>query len=97
MIQGPFRAEISVSEQLVTLFLDNLYAGRFPARVPAGIEPQQTRVIEKTTGGVIRLEGNLSIASETAEPAAGTIAVSQKDASDILSILSENSTILIRK
>lgn len=38
VIQGPFRAEVNLTTQQLTLFLDDLYAGRFPIKV--GKDPQ---------------------------------------------------------
>jgi lipoprotein-anchoring transpeptidase ErfK/SrfK len=33
VVRGPFRAEVSVDESELTLFLDQLYAGRFPVTI----------------------------------------------------------------
>lgn len=38
VIQGPFRAEVNLTTKQLTLFLDDLYAGRFPVEV--GNDPQ---------------------------------------------------------
>ena len=39
-IQGPFRAEISLVDRMMTLYLDDLYAGRFPIRVGSSGTPR---------------------------------------------------------
>ncbi|MFW6172057.1 MAG: L,D-transpeptidase family protein [Planctomycetota bacterium] len=38
VVSGPFRAEVDLGQQELTVFLDRLYAGRFPVTV--GTEPQ---------------------------------------------------------
>ncbi len=40
VVTGPFRAEVSLSQQELTLFLGDLYAGRFPIAVGSDPAPQ---------------------------------------------------------
>ena len=39
-IQGPFEATISLNDKMLTLFVDGLYAGRYPVRVGISGEPR---------------------------------------------------------
>ena len=52
VVQGPFRADVDLKSQELTLFLDRLYAGRFP--IALGIDPQpiegQFQVRDKRPG-----------------------------------------------
>lgn len=52
VVRGPFRAEISLTKNELTLFADNLYAGRFPINIgndPAPL-PGQYQVNDKQPG-----------------------------------------------
>ena len=52
VVRGPFRAEVSLSKSELTLFVDKLYAGRFPISVgndPAPI-PGQYQINDKQPG-----------------------------------------------
>ncbi len=53
VINGPFHAEVDLSSKTLTLFLKNLYAGRFPIRVGISGEarPGQYRVVAKSAQG----------------------------------------------
>jgi LysM repeat protein len=53
VINGPFHAEVNLSKKTLTLFLKNLYAGRFPIRVGISGEtrPGQFRVVAKSAHG----------------------------------------------
>lgn len=52
IVQGPFRADVDLKRQELTLFAGQLYAGRFPVSVGKEPEPQpgEFRVLEKQTG-----------------------------------------------
>ncbi len=53
VINGPFHAEVDLSSKTLTLFLKNLYAGRFPIRVgtSGNASPGQFRVVAKSAQG----------------------------------------------
>ncbi len=53
MIEGPFSAEIDTKQKVMTLFLDDLYAGRFPIRVgiSGSPNPGSFRVLLKSPEG----------------------------------------------
>ena len=49
VINGPFHAEVDLTKKTLTLFLKNLYAGRFPIRVgiSGDVRSGQFRVVAK--------------------------------------------------
>ncbi len=124
VVRGPFRAEVSLSQNELTLFADKLYAGRFAITVGADPAPQpgEYRVQDKQPGRTyyagdgqtvsiddpsnpygrvwIDLGGSLCIHgsspnASTSRP--GCIALNETDASDIYSILSQGSSVTIRR
>lgn len=52
-IRGPFHGEVSLTNKTLTLYLDNLYAGRFPIRIGISGEPGpgDYRVVAKSVQG----------------------------------------------
>lgn len=53
VVRGPFRAEVNLTRQRLTLWLDNMYAGSFPIRVGREPSPETgtLRVADKTDKG----------------------------------------------
>jgi len=53
VIPGPFRAEVDMSDQVMTLFLGELYAGRYPVRIGISGDPKpgSHRVLLKSADG----------------------------------------------
>lgn len=53
VINGPFHAEVDLTKKTLTLFLKNLYAGRFPIRVgiSGDVRSGQFRVVAKSAEG----------------------------------------------
>lgn len=104
-IAGPFRAEIDRTSQTVTLFLDELYAGRFKCiSVAAGMPPGTFLVENKMESGhpagQFLLQTNNPTVSLHAQPAAGSpsgCCFTQGDARDLFSILSVGSEIKITR
>jgi hypothetical protein len=48
VVRGPFRAEVSLDRREITLFTENLYAGRFPFELGGQrVTPGEYRVVEK--------------------------------------------------
>lgn len=124
IVRGPFRAEVDLSGQQLTLFLGDLYAGRFeigvgndPAPKPGTYtvqEKQTSRVYYDRTGVPVPagspnnpygkmwldLGGQISIhgSPNTVQPTdAGCISVAGDYADDIYGILSQGSSVTIRR
>lgn len=53
MINGPFHAEVDISTQTLTLFLKDLYAGRFPVKIGISGDPRpgEFNVVAKSVQG----------------------------------------------
>ncbi len=53
IVRGPFRTEINLQDNVMTMFLDDLYAGRFPIRVGISGEPKpgEFKVLVKSEVG----------------------------------------------
>ena len=53
IVRGPFNVEIDMSDSMMTLFLGNLYAGRYPVKIgiSGNPKPGQYRVLVKSTAG----------------------------------------------
>ncbi len=53
IVRGPFRTEINLEDQVMTMFLGDLYAGRFPIRVGISGEPKpgEFKVLVKSEAG----------------------------------------------
>ena len=53
MINGPFHAEVDMSSQTLTLYLKNLYAGRFPVKlgISGNPRPGDYNVVAKSVHG----------------------------------------------
>ena len=122
-IPGPVNATIRLNNDVMTLFVDGLYAGRFNVKVGSAGSPRQGdfKVVGKLPNGHdwadasgayppghpnnhygknwIGLEGSLclhAVDANTVDGHQGCIGLSEKDASDLFSILSEGSTVSIR-
>lgn len=105
VIKGPFNANLQLSEQTLTLFLDNMYAGRFKTQASATIRPGEYRVSTKVASGgplgrfqvelVNRATGE-TCSLHSAEGNAGSIGLSSNDAEDLFGILSVGSSVNIK-
>ena len=99
VILGPFNAEIDTTEKTLTLIAKRMYAGSFKIRttqIPSsGIASIESKSNEGAFGPQILLQGGTKIAS-TAEPSESSIGLSDREVSDLYSILSESSHIKIR-
>ncbi len=122
-VPGPFHAELNLEARVITLFLGDLYAGRFPVVIGTSGEPKPGtfEVVLKSESGYtwrdstgkefppdaeengygphwIGLSGALcihAIRQGTEDGHAGCIGLSQQDAMDLFSILSEQSKFTI--
>lgn len=112
MVKGPFRAVVSLSRSEITVFLDDLYAGRFPITVGNDPAPQEGvyAVLEKKSGtdpATSASQGEVwlnlgkrmcihSVSSSQIDSQSGCIRLSAIDARDLASILSQGSLVTIR-
>lgn len=104
-IAGPFRAEIDRQSQTVTLFLDELYAGRFKCvsispDMPLGASRIENKMESGHPAGQFLLQTSNPAVSLHAQPAAGSpngCCFTQGDARDLFSILSVGSEIKITR
>ncbi|QEF97509.1 L,D-transpeptidase catalytic domain [Stieleria maiorica] len=124
MVRGPFRAEVDLTSQQLTLFLGDLYAGRFeiavgndPAPTPGTytVQEKQTSHVFYDRSGVpipagspdnpygkmwLDLGGQISIhgSPNTVQPTKnGCISVAGDYADDVYGILSQGSSVTIRR
>ena len=122
-ITGPINATVSLDNDILTLFVDDLYAGRFNVKVGTSGTPRpgKFKVVGKLPNGHdwqdasgiyppghpnnhygknwIALEGSLclhAVDANIVDGHPGCIGLSDKDATDLFSILSEGSTVTIR-
>ena len=124
VVRGPFRAEVNLSTNELTLFLGDLYAGRFPIGVGADPAPKpgtftiQDKQTERTyynragspvppgtpgnpygniwldLGGQLCIHGSPSTTSPTDK---GCISLAADFADDLYGILSQGSSVTIRR
>lgn len=102
-VGGPFRAELDLRTQMVTLFLDELYAGRFRCvslapDLQAGSWRVENKLESGHPSGQFLVQTGNPVVSLHAQPAAGTptgCCFTQSDARDLFSILSVGSEIKI--
>ncbi|MFN5322979.1 MAG: LysM peptidoglycan-binding domain-containing protein [Planctomycetota bacterium] len=102
-VSGPFRAELDVNRQLLTLYLDELYAGRFrcvslSANLPAGVWKIENKVENKHPAGQFLLQTKHPEVSLHGQPADGApvgCCFAQDDAKDLFWILSVGSEIKV--
>ena len=103
LVGGPFRAVISLQQQLLTLFYGDRYAGRFPVEVVGTVREASTRVRTKNNANVqtpwIELDNGLRICGPALDPrnarrsaAAPCAVLSQQDVEDIYDILQVQSS-----
>lgn len=108
MVQGPFHAEIDLSKKVMTLFVDDLYAGQFAVQVDdkPTIEPGQYGVQQKSSQGsngqsaayLIALNNGVCIqASSEADSSPSCIGLKPKDAADLFIIFTEQSQFFIKR
>lgn len=101
IVRGPFRAEIDSQRQEMTLFLDQLYAGRFAidtskcASIPTG--PLSVKNIVAGANGEFKLEldNGLYLCAANSSASTNSIELSVADAKDLFGILSTNSQVTI--
>jgi lipoprotein-anchoring transpeptidase ErfK/SrfK len=124
VVRGPFRADVDLEQKELTLFLGDLYAGRFPVAVGADPTPkpgtftvqdkQQSRTFYDASGSPVPpgspenpygsvwmdLGGQLCIhgsPSTTSANEKGCISLAADYADDLYGILSQGSSVTIRR
>ena len=104
VVQGPFHAQLDTRSNTLTLFLNNMYAGRFSAKVGTA-KPGNYQVRSKTASGdplgsfLLSLSdpstGNRS-SMHTSSGLQDSIGLSASDAEDLFGILSVGSEVTIK-
>ncbi len=101
-VSGPFQAVVECTQRELTLYVDGLYAGRFPITqcdpgLPAGDFEVTTKSARDQQHGdfTVMLNSGMPLHAE-AEGAQG-IAFQRKDAQDLFGILSVGSRVTIRR
>lgn len=102
-VSGPFRAELDLTNQTLTLFLDGLYAGRFrcvslASNLSAGSWKIENKVENGHPAGQFLMQTNQPEVNLHAQPADGNptgCCFAQGDARDLFSILSVGSEIKV--
>lgn len=124
VVRGPFRAEVDLTRNELTIFLGDLYAGRFPIAVGSAPPPQEgtytvqdkqsARTFYDATGAPIPAGdarnpyGNVWLdlgkqlcihgSPDRSEPTdKGCISLRGADADDLFGILSQGSSVVIRR
>lgn len=104
VIKGPFNASLDTNRQTLTLFLNEMYAGRFQATAITRPDPGTYRVTSKVANGgglgsfqveLTHTETGAKCNFHAAEFAQGSIGLSPNDAEDLFGILSTGSTVTI--
>ena len=102
MIQGPFDAEIDTEKGVMTLYLDQMYAGRFRVRSGNSIEAGDFKIVDKSARGNeqkpfwIGLSGGINMfGSDNPTVSDSDIGLSEDEASDVFSILSASSKVRV--
>jgi LysM repeat protein len=109
VIRGPFNAQLNCQQDYLALFVDGLYAGRFPvqggktltkpdgpyavAKFAADNPTNQSRRPYISLGGDLYL----FVPDNSTPPAAGSLGISQRDMEDVFDMLSERSKVTIRR
>ena len=102
IIQGPFDAEIDSAGSVMTLFLNNMYAGRFSIGSKSVLNSGEFRIIDKSaadkTGRPYWIELNNGVAIYGSDQGAiegNEIALNPSEAEELFSILSATSNIRV--
>ncbi len=105
IIRGPFNATLDTTNQTLTLFLDNMYAGRFQATAMKQLGQGTYRVTSKIANGgplgsfqveLTHTTTGSKCSLHAAENAQGSVGLSSNDAEDLFGILSNGSTVTIQ-
>jgi hypothetical protein len=102
IIEGPFDAEVDAENGVMTLYLQQMYAGRFHVRTGDAVKSGEFSVVDKIPRGSeqgdywIRLDRgfHLHASSETTIPA-DSIALENQEAAEVFAILSASSKVKV--
>jgi len=109
VIRGPFNAQLNCQQNTLALFVDGLYAGRFPMQGGQTLtKPDGPYAVAKFAADnpvnssrrpYISLGGDLYlfVPDNTTPPSTGSLGISQRDMEDVFDMLSERSRITIRR
>jgi LysM repeat protein len=104
-VRGPFNAVVHAGQRELTLYVNSLYAGRFPlAAAPTGLSSGSWQIADKKEAGhtcgpyclQLNQPGLALHAADAASGAAGGLAFQTADAKDLFNILTVGSTVSIR-
>lgn len=102
LVQGPFDAEIDSQTQRLTLFLDDLYAGRFNIHPGSSIAQGEFQIVDKSAQDhldrpywIALNNGGSIFASDTVPSDANEIGMTPREAEEIFSILSATSKVTV--
>lgn len=109
IVNGPFHAQVDLSDQMLTLFIKGLFAGQFRVVVSSSMAPAPGRygVMQRVPSGSgnaigapdrIVFNGNLQLlpVDQPDQLPAGCLGLSPGDAPELFAILSEASQLLIQ-
>lgn len=101
-VQGPFDAEIDADQGIMTLYLDDLYAGRFEIRSGRAIPSGEFQIVDKSVRDEsnrpfwMELNNGASIFASTDAPSdQSAIGMDLEEAEEVFSILSASSRIRV--
>jgi LysM repeat protein len=109
VLRGPFNAQLNCQQDCLALFVDGLYAGRFPIQgsrtltKPDGSYPVAKFAADNPANSIrrpyISLGGDLYLFAPDAAspPTAGALGMGQRDMEDVFDMLSERSKVTIRR
>jgi LysM repeat protein len=109
VIRGPFNAQLNCQQDYLALFVDGLYAGRFPVQGSKTLtKPDGPYAVAKFAADnptnasrrpYISLGGDLYlfVPDNSTPPATGSLGISQRDMEDVFDMLSERSKVTIRR
>ena len=109
VIRGPFHAQLNLSQQWLALFVDGMYAGRFPVQGgPETLKPDGTYPVAKIAADnpanaarrpYVSLGGDLHLCvpEDAGAPGVAAVRINQRDMADVFDMLSERSQVTVRR
>lgn len=109
VIRGPFHAQLNLQQQWLALFVDGMYAGRFPVQggretqKPDGTYPVAKFAVDNPSNVARRpyvsLGGDLHLCvpDDAGTPGVGAVRINDRDMADVFDILSERSQVTVRR
>jgi LysM repeat protein len=110
IVHGPFQAQLNVRQGWLALFVDGLYAGRFPVQVAGSlVKPDGAYPVAKFIGDAadatssrapyISLGGDLHlrVPDDALPPGVNAVRISRQDMNEVFDMLSERSQVTIMR